>query len=342
MNAAAASGPKVDLRYKFANINVMLVDSDHRSASLVHQLLMSFGFRKIKIINDGADALKQLRSGRTDLIITEWATGTVGGLPLVKAIRGAKNDKLLRPAIPIIMLTSRSEPESVRAARDAGITEFLAKPFSARTLSNRLVEIIKNPREFVEAPNYSGPSRRRKEGPPPGTEERRLPRGQRSLAADAPPAARYTRPDMTLMELLEGADVLDILSDDVIAEAQADLMNAEGDFINWVKDDIALLETAYKGMVDGNMPEARTQLIRASYTIKAQAGTFGYDMGTIVADLLVNYLNEHATVDENMLVVVRKHIDTIGVIITHRVKDSKSAVGLALIDSLSKLVEKFG
>jgi DNA-binding response OmpR family regulator len=63
--------------------------------------------------------------------------------------------------VAIIMLTGHSEKKRVVAARDAGVTEFLAKPISAKALYQRIVNIVVNPRPFIKTRSYFGPDRRR-------------------------------------------------------------------------------------------------------------------------------------------------------------------------------------
>jgi DNA-binding response OmpR family regulator len=65
------------------------------------------------------------------------------------------------PYVPIIMLTGYCEKKRVLMARDAGVTEFLAKPISAKALYQRVVTIVLNPRPFIRTRSYFGPDRRR-------------------------------------------------------------------------------------------------------------------------------------------------------------------------------------
>jgi DNA-binding response OmpR family regulator len=65
------------------------------------------------------------------------------------------------PFAPIIMVTGHTEKPRVTAARDAGITEFLAKPISAKALYQRIVNVVANPRPFIKTKTYFGPDRRR-------------------------------------------------------------------------------------------------------------------------------------------------------------------------------------
>lgn len=86
----------------------------------------------------------------------------MNGLDFALAVR-----RLSLPArfTPIIMLTGHSDRIRLNAARDRGVTEFLCKPVTARTILTRLNAVIMQPRPFVNATTYFGPDRRRKQGP---------------------------------------------------------------------------------------------------------------------------------------------------------------------------------
>lgn len=62
------------------------------------------------------------------------------------------------------MLTGHTEANNVIEARDAGITEFLAKPISVTSLYKRICSIIEHPRTFIHCETFDGPDRRRREG----------------------------------------------------------------------------------------------------------------------------------------------------------------------------------
>ena len=94
-----------------------------------------------------------------DIVITDWAMPIFDGLELTQMIRqpGANAN----PFVPIIMLSGHSEKKRVIAARDAGVTEFLAKPLSAKALYQRILNVVSNPRPFIKTKTYFGPDRRR-------------------------------------------------------------------------------------------------------------------------------------------------------------------------------------
>ena len=106
-----------------------------------------------------------------DIVIVDWVMPIFDGLELAQMIRqpGANAN----PYVPIIMLTGHSDRKRVVIARDAGITEFLAKPISAKSLYGRIVNVVVKPRPFVKTKTYFGPDRRRNVNPHYGGLERR-------------------------------------------------------------------------------------------------------------------------------------------------------------------------
>ena len=88
------------------------------------------------------------------LVILDLMLPGTSGLQLCREIRATSS-------LPIIMLTGHSEKRRVMVARDAGVTEFLAKPISAKGLYQRILNVVANPRPFIKTKHYFGPDRRR-------------------------------------------------------------------------------------------------------------------------------------------------------------------------------------
>lgn len=159
------------LASRLAKIEVMIVDQDLQISSLVREVLRYIGFDLITIMSDGKAAAEELLTREYDLLITDWHMERLNGLELVHKIRTAPNSP--NAYLPVIMLTGKAERSDVEAARDAGITEFLVKPFSAKSLYERLVLVIENPRSFIISQQYVGPERRRRTDIPPQGIDRR-------------------------------------------------------------------------------------------------------------------------------------------------------------------------
>jgi len=329
-----------DAHRRLAKIRVLVADHDRRTAQLIHSVLMSFGFDIIHEAHDGEAAIKILEEHDIDLLITEWDLKMLSGIRLVKAIRQTKSGQRWERDLPAIMMTAKADLESVREARDAGFTEFVAKPFSARSLSTRLLQMIDNPRAFVISEGFIGPCRRRRSMPPPGEIERRGQHDPKSKQAVT--MSEILPPNKRLKTLIgDDLDGKDIFTDNLINNVQRDIMRHESQFIEWARDDIRILEVTYKAMTeDHNDHEARHKFYEAAYTIKSQAGMFGYDMGTEVTRMLLDYFHDARPVDSNTLIVLRMHVDTIRVVFQHKIKDSGRAIAVELVKSLQKLVAK--
>lgn len=127
---------------------------------LLKSLLEAYGVGTVITAENGEDGFRLFCSRNPDLVIADWMMRPVDGISLTRRIRN--DGKSPNQFVPIVLMTGFSEKRRVFQARDAGITEFLVKPFSARDLYRRLVQIIESPRKFVRSEDFFGPDRRRK------------------------------------------------------------------------------------------------------------------------------------------------------------------------------------
>jgi len=128
--------------------------------SLLRALLNSIGIKDISEAAHGGTAVEILRERKCDLVLTDLAMKPMDGLEFTRHVRGSEQSP--NPFVPIIMITGHTERHRVEAARDAGVTEFLAKPITAANLFARIAEIVERPRAFVKCDSYFGPDRRRR------------------------------------------------------------------------------------------------------------------------------------------------------------------------------------
>ena len=105
------------------------------------------------------------------VLLIDAQLGGEDGFGLIRSLRKAADH--LNSHIPIIMMASTPSAALIVAARDAGVTEFLRKPFSAQHIQLRIEAIRNAPREFVAAETYAGPDRRRRNAPCPVSSPRR-------------------------------------------------------------------------------------------------------------------------------------------------------------------------
>lgn len=147
-------------RYDFSRMTVMVVDDNVYMRQVVKELLRSFGVGRVVEAVDGADALMAMRDVWVDLCICDWLMDPLDGFEFTRLLR--QSDDSANPRLPVILLTGYTEGRRVRQGRDAGVTEFLAKPISAGRLFDRMRHCIEQPRPFIRSPGYTGPDRRRR------------------------------------------------------------------------------------------------------------------------------------------------------------------------------------
>jgi len=159
------------VRIDFNRLRFLVIDDNAHMRRILRTLLHGFGTREVYEAEDGAAGLEAFTHYMPDIVITDWAMPIFDGLELTQMIRqpGANSN----PYVPIIMLTGHSEKKRVIASRDAGVTEFLAKPISAKALYQRILNIVANPRPFIRTKSYFGPDRRRNVNPNYAGPERR-------------------------------------------------------------------------------------------------------------------------------------------------------------------------
>jgi CheY-like chemotaxis protein len=147
------------VRIDFKHLRFVVIDDNAHMRRIVRTILHSFGAREVIEAEDGAAGLDAITQYNPDIVITDWVMPIFDGIELTQMIRQPGGNA--NPYVPIIMLTGHTEKTRVVAARDAGVTEFLAKPISAKALYRRLLSIISNPRPFIKTNTYFGPDRRR-------------------------------------------------------------------------------------------------------------------------------------------------------------------------------------
>ena len=138
---------------------VLVVDPDRIMAALTRDVLKSIGIARVDTVTDAARAFGELRTNAYDIVMTERDMAPTDGIALTKMIRTSPESG--KPHVAILMLTALPTLEMVTEARDAGVTEFLIKPFSMADLKRRIVAILNHPRSFIEVSDYFGPDRRR-------------------------------------------------------------------------------------------------------------------------------------------------------------------------------------
>ena len=146
--------------YDVSELGVLLVDDCQPMRLLMRSVLRSLGIRRFAEAEDGTEALKKFAEFVPDIVFVDHRMEPMDGAELTRKIRSGEEG--IDPYIPIIMVTGYSDMRRILEARDAGVSEYLVKPISAKRLYLRICAVIEHPRPFIRTEDFFGPDRRRR------------------------------------------------------------------------------------------------------------------------------------------------------------------------------------
>ena len=120
------------------NMNILIVDDYKTMLRIIRNLLRQLDFQNVDEATDGAAALSMLRSGSYGLVISDWNMQPMTGLQLLQEVRADAKLKNM----PFIMVTAESKTENVVAAKQAGVSNYIVKPFNAETLKEKIEKVL--------------------------------------------------------------------------------------------------------------------------------------------------------------------------------------------------------
>lgn len=117
---------------------VLIVDDYRSMLKIVHNLLNQIGFENVDEASDGGQAFAKLRTKRYGLVISDWNMEPVSGFELLQQVRA---DEALKDT-PFIMVTAESKADHVVAAKQAGVSNYILKPFNSQTLRHKIEAVF--------------------------------------------------------------------------------------------------------------------------------------------------------------------------------------------------------
>jgi len=117
---------------------VLVVDDYNTMVRIIRNLLRQLGFESIDDASDGTAALAMMRARKYGLVISDWNMEPMSGYDLLREVRA---DAALADT-PFIMVTAESKTENVIAAKKAGVSNYIVKPFNAQTLRNKIEAVF--------------------------------------------------------------------------------------------------------------------------------------------------------------------------------------------------------
>ncbi len=361
------------LKLNWDNITIMVVDDNSFMRNLIVTTLRALGISNIVAKSSASSAIEALRTSRkdpikaglgtVDIILSDFVMMEVDGALFLRWIRTSKQapDRF----VPFVMVSGAADQEVVEAARDAGVSEFLAKPFSARSIAIRVLEVIKNPRQFVLAPGYFGPDRRRQDRPVDWwtlydddtrlESDRRVTKASEIQVIHARSNVRNLRDDVRAIYFRPANKLRDKLGPNalrgqidfdplVIQAAEERIQELVGDYSSWVRKYLESMNESYDTLCRGakDTQHHMLNINQIAHELRGQGGIFDYPLITAFGKTLYEAtIDTKARVTENRLRLIEAHIDAIRLVFTKKVKGKGGEVGTALLKDIDRAVRKY-
>jgi len=352
-SARTRGGPKLDL------LSVLVVEDSGFIRTVLTATLRAIGVGVVHAVNSGADAIRWLDQRRAalppgappvDLVISDLVMPEVDGLMLLRWLRYSPQspDKFL----PILMLSGAADRQYVEQARDLGATDFIAKPFSAQTIANRLLFAVARPRRFVLAKGYFGPDRRRADKPV-AMDCRMTDPSEILVVHSASKAAGIDRFPVVFFELPNrlGAKVgiaprgpVPTLAPEVLAAAEQEILSRAGDYATWISAEVEEMGRRVERLPrePDAVPDLLARVNRAAHEMRGQGGIFGYPLITLIAKSLYEATRGGGqTVTETEHRLFKAHVDAIRAVMNGRISGDGGAMGQQLLASLEVAKRKY-
>ncbi|MCB1531624.1 MAG: response regulator [Alphaproteobacteria bacterium] len=121
------------------NMNVLIVDDYNTMLRIMKNLLKQLGFSNVDEASHGGEALERIKTKKYGIIISDWNMEPMTGYELLKQVRGSE---MAYKDTPFIMVTAESKTENVIAAKQAGVNNYIVKPFNAETLKKKMEAVL--------------------------------------------------------------------------------------------------------------------------------------------------------------------------------------------------------
>ena len=121
------------------SIKILIVDDFATMRRILKNILKQLGFKNLVEADDGTTAWDVLEGQGIDLIISDWNMPKMTGLELLKKVRASDTYK----SIPFLMVTAEAQKQNVIEAVQAGVSNYIVKPFTAEAISDKLDKILK-------------------------------------------------------------------------------------------------------------------------------------------------------------------------------------------------------
>lgn len=248
------------VRPSILSLRVLVIDDSAFHRRMASETLRTLGLGHVELAESVAAACEKASGFRADLLLCDWILPDLDGIAFTRKVRQGQTP--FDPTVPILLMTGHATAEAVLAAQEAGVDEFVGKPFSLGAVQARLEAIALRRRPFVAAVAYTGPCRRR-----------------RAKAPNAESPARRLTDDesQALLSQVDRARLKDLVARATIAAAKGGPGNRTAlRALASMADDV--LRTAERAG-DANMRNAAASLVAYVHAVGA-TDAFASDVAT--------------------------------------------------------------
>ena len=339
--------------------NILLVEDNGFVRNTLEDLLRYFKIEQIKSARNGEEAigiLKMMHQSQhpgPDIIISDLLMAPINGQLLLRWTRTAKESP--NRFVPFIMVSGAADREYVASARDLGVSEFLAKPFSVNSVYEHIAHVIHRPRPFIATQDYFGPDRRRTAGSRPvgGKNRRRENDDHVTTVYSAEKVTKSKnvsdvwcfRLPNNLKEKAGGSDGGEIpqIPADILEQAEQSLERAVLDFTTWAQEYLQNLISLCNDARDNEIKRVSkfAEINSLAHELRGQGGTFGYPLISVLGKMLYDATREGCPITDNQVEIIRAHIDAMRAVIRDKVAGDGGQIGKELLASLKQAIHRY-
>ena len=326
-------------------LTVLLVEDSPQMRALMASVLTQLGIGTIIRANDGADAIRKIKAMQTDpgsvgatsidMVLSDWVMDPIDGATLLRWIRRHKEspDRFM----PFVMVSAYSDWERVQTARNLGVNEFLAKPFSVASVFEHINAVIQDGRSFVRTDSFFGPDRRRSRKHVSSEKRVINPSGRDSMEKRI---RFYAAP----RQLRRKVGVNFQANIATITKIQKELDEWNDDFVKWTIEYIEQLKRHMRSARAKDPSKRRpdfAEINRISHELRGQGGVFGYPLVSAVAKSLFELTKDTLDRSNDCLILIRNHIETLRIVLRDEVRGDGGSVGVEILKAMREANAKF-
>lgn len=339
--------------------NILLVEDNTFIRNTLEDLLRYFKIEQIKTAKNGEEAiaiLKEMKRAQhpgPDIIISDLIMSPINGQLLLRWARTAKESP--NRFVAFVMISGAADMEYVTSARDLGVSEFLAKPFSVNSVYAHITQVIYRPRPFIATQEYFGPDRRRVAGTRSFTGKNRRRENDEHVttvySTDKITKAKNVsdvwcfRLPNSLKEKAGGGTGTELpqIPADILEQAEQSLERAVLDFTTWAQEYLQNLGALCDEAKDDEIKRSSkfSEINNLAHELRGQGGTFGYPLISVFGKMLYESTHEGCPLTENQVEVIRAHIDAMRAVIRDKVAGDGGQIGKELLASLKQAIQRY-